>query len=71
MFKVEITIDNFMIGLTKIAKGEVVEVAPPIARYIEKSGQGKVIGEVVEKKVVKKAAVKKATYKTRDMKADK
>ena len=66
MVKVEITTDNFMIGMKNIAKGSVIEVAPPIARYVAKSGQGKIIGEVVKKK-----AVKKATYKTRVMKAEK
>lgn len=66
MVKIEITADNFMIGMKKISKGSVIELAPPIARYIVKSGEGKIVGETVKKK-----AVKKATYKTRVMKAEK
>ena len=66
MIKVEITKDGFYYGRTKIPKGDVLEVAAPIARYIVKNNEGKIVGEVAKKKVVKK----KATYKTRDMKAE-
>ena len=68
LVKVEITKDGFMLGRTKIPVGDTINVAPPIARYIERNNEGKIVGEV--KPVVKKKAVKKATYKTRDMKAE-
>ena len=68
MVKVEITKDGFMNGRNRLSVGDVIEVAPPIARYIVRNNEGKIIGEVEKPK--KPAPKKKATYKTRDMKAD-
>ena len=68
MIKVEITKDNFMNGMKAVAKGTVIEVAPPIARYIVRNNEGKIVEEV--KEPAKKKVAKKATYKTRDMKAE-
>ena len=71
MIKVEITKDNFMNGRTRVPKGTIIEVAPPIARYIVRNNEGKIVGEVETPKAPpKKKATKKATYKTRDMKAE-
>ena len=73
MVKVEITKDGFMNGRNRLSVGDVIEVAPPIARYIVKNNEGKIIGEIEKPKKPapnKKATKKKATYKTRDMKAD-
>lgn len=68
MIKVEVTVENFVNGRTRVAKGEVIEVAPPIARYIVRNNEGKIVGKTPAPK--KPPAKKKATYKTRDMKAD-
>lgn len=64
MIKVEITKEGFVNGYTRVPKGEIIEVAPPIARYIVKNGEGKI---VEEKKAPPK---KKGTYKTRVVKAE-
>ena len=73
MIKVKITKDGFVNGHTRVPKGDVIEVVPPIARYIVRNGEGEIVGEVAEVKEPpkKKATVKKkAVYKTRDMKAE-
>lgn len=68
MLKVEIISDNFVNGFTRVAKGEVIEVAPPIAKYIVKAGNGKIVGETDD--VVIEAPAKKRAYKRRDIKAE-
>lgn len=73
MIRVEITKEGFMNGRNRVHKGEIIEVAPPIARYIVRNDEGKIVEEVtiVEEVIPKKKVVKKkSTYKTRDMKAE-
>lgn len=73
MIEVEITKDGFMHGRRRLKPGTIIEVAPPVARYIVHNNEGKIVGEVEEPKkppAKKKAVKKKANYKTRDMKAE-
>jgi len=70
MIKVKITKDGFVNGRTRVPKGDIIEVVPPIARYIVKNGEGEIVGETKPPVKKKETVKKKAVYKTRDMKAE-
>ena len=70
MIKVRITKDGFVNGLARVPKGDIIEVVPPIARYIVKNGEGEIVGEVKPPPKKKATVKKKASYQTRDMKAE-
>ena len=71
MIKVRITKDGFVNGMARVPKGNIIEVVPPIARYIVRNCEGEIVEDIIEDKPpAKKAVKKKAVYKTRDMKAE-
>lgn len=71
MVKVRITSGNFVLGINTVPKGTIIELAPPVARYVIKNGEGEYVdGDKPKAPPKKKSAKKKATYKTRDLKAE-
>ena len=65
MLDVRITAENFMMGLTKIQKGTIIQLSPVVARHVVKMGEGQIVESA------KKAAPKrKSRYKRRDIKAE-
>lgn len=72
LVKVKITSDSFIFGTHKMPRGSILEVVPPIARVIEKNGEGVIVKEDPIKEVKTKPTPpkKKSTYKRRDVRAE-